>query len=621
MRHLIWISVGLLLGCASTGPIGQTNALPSDVFMNGSTGSLPLRLGPNLAWKIQNTSNWLTVSPAQGVGSATLGLVAQPSQDPPDGRQYTATLEVSGDMNATITVHLPLVQVTGQVSDVSSVQAIQAQSRPAFRAQGLRPHIQLPAPTEVLVKYRRALKPSFLPQDARLRSYDPKTRLAKLKSAAPQALLDRLRLDPNVQWAELNGYVSVQGEPTDEFYPKQWYLRSTGARFSYLGSFTRPITVAVIDTGVRFDHPDLAGRLVLPGQGAYDFVRDTTDPTDPGDQTSPTGGSHGTHVTGIITAGSGTFTPACPTCTSSGIVGVAYNAPVKVLPLRVLDESGNGSFENVALAIRYAAGIPVSVGNFTLQNPTPAQVINLSLGALTYSNAMCDAVADAVAQGVLVVAAAGNYQADAPGQPVYPASCPGVIAVAATDQSNHVAWYSQQNSSVAITAPGGDTSQGPGAGILSTTWDFQKNQPNYTYYMGTSQAAPQVAAGLALVLSSGQATTGPQAWALLKAKLTHLGAAGRNNTYGDGLMFLPPVFGWVLPKGDYAVSFAGPTSRAVTTTGGQFSTYLIPGLYTLTACRDDAGNGLCDQGEPQTTQQLVVPATTSFNLGTLQLQP
>jgi hypothetical protein len=620
----------LLAGCASNSalPVWQSGPLPGEVVMRGQRGTLSLQVGSNVAWTLKSDAEWLTVSPAQGVGPATVQLKAQPSGEPADGKQYSTTLEVGGDLKATVAVRLPLVQVTGRVGDAASTPAFQAQavrSAQPLGSRGLFPR-QLPPPSgEILVKYRQTPQPSRLPQQAQLASWDRANRLVKLKGADPQALLDQLHRDPNVEWAELNGYVTAQGEPagepTDEFYSKQWYLKTTGARFSYLGSFPNPVTVAVIDTGVRYDHPDLAGRLVLPGQGAYDFVRDSPDPTDPGDSGSPTGGSHGTHVTGIITAGSGTFTPACPTCTASGIVGMDYNAPVKVLPLRVLDESGNGSFENVALAIRYAAGLEVTVGNKTLKNPTPAQVINLSLGALSRSEAMCEAASDAIAQGVLVVAAAGNYQADAPGQLVYPAACPGVISVAATDPNNQVAWYSQQNSSVALAAPGGDTGQGIGAGILSTTWNFQRNEPNYTYYMGTSQASPQVAAALALVLSSGKAKSGAEAWALLESKLTHLGAPGRNDAYGNGLLYLPAALGWPLPKGGYAVDFSGPTNRQLAAPGGAFSTYLMPGTYVLAVCRDDSGNNLCDSGEPQTSKTVVIPAADTFDLGTLQLGP
>jgi subtilisin family serine protease len=437
-----------------------------------------------------------------------------------------------------------------------------------------------------------------------------------------------------VEWAEINGTVSAQGEPTDQFFPLQWYLHSTGAWFTYLQTYSIPITVAVVDTGVRYDHPDLTGRLWLPGQGAWDFVGDSANPadpcgdpdprtpgdnnpTDPCDLLSPSSGSHGTHVTGIIAANSGTFTPACPTCTDSGIVGMAHNAPIKVLPLRVLDSRGSGTFEDVALAIRYAAGIPVEKAGQLLENPRPARVINLSLGG-GFSHALCEAVADVVARGVLVVAAAGNFQEQSPGAMVYPAACPGAISVAATTQNHQMAFYSQQNSEVDIAAPGGDAAAG---GILSTTWNFTANQPNYTFYMGTSQATPQVAAALAMLLSSGKAADSAQAWNLLQSSLTDLGPPGRDDAYGHGLLNLPGAFGWTLPRGGFLADFGGPSPKRVPAPDGRFEAFLVPGRYLVRACRDDSDNHLCDMGEPKDEREVQVSGGNTLDLGTMLVRP
>ncbi|MCS7057457.1 MAG: S8 family serine peptidase [Meiothermus sp.] len=646
MRYSVFWLAALLAGCASQSAWmpAPSNSIPAEVVMEGLEGTLSLRVGSNVAWRIDTYSTWLTASPQSGVGPRVVQLRAELSGEVASQAEYDGSLRISGDLEASVAVRLPLVRVVGSVAEGEG--AASASLLPVG-SQGLRSEGNgvraASKPVEVLVKYRRDLRGVALPQGSRVLSHDAISRLTKLQAANPQALLQRLRLDPSVEWAEFNGTVSAQGEPTDQFYPRQWYLRSTGARFTYLQTYSQPVTVAVVDTGVRYDHPDLTGRLWLPGEGAYDFVGDAapptdpnqaydpcadpvpgnpgdTDPTDPCDLLSSTGGSHGTHVTGIIAASSGPFTPACPDCTDSGIVGMAYNAPIKVLPLRVLDSMGNGTFEDVALAIRYAAGIPVQKGNQTLLNPQPARVINLSLGSLTYSNSMCEAVADAVARGVLVVAAAGNFQSRSPGALVYPAACPGAISVAATDQNNQVVFYSQQNSSVAIAAPGGNTAQ-PGGGVLSTTWNFTTNLPNYTFYMGTSQATPQVAAALAMLLSGGRASDASEAWALLRSSLTDLGAPGRDDAYGYGLLNLPGAFAWALPRGDFLVSFSGPTPREVAVVNGRFETYLVPGRYTVTACRDDTGNGLCDRTEPKLERPLQVSGRNTLDLGTLRVGP
>jgi subtilisin family serine protease len=648
MRFYSLLALILLAGCSAQEAWmpAPANSIPREVVMEGLEGTLALRVGSNVAWRVETSGSWLTATPHSGVGPRVVQLKASFSSEIQNQAEYSDSIRISGDVQATITVRLPLVKVVGAIADAGLASSAGGEQ---LGTRGLRSEAQLsPAsarPVEILVKYRSDLRTVLLPQGSRVLSQDRISRLTKLETSNPQALLDRLRLDPSVEWAEINGTVSAQGEPTDQFYPQQWYLRSTGARFAYLQTYTTPITVAVVDTGVRYDHPDLAGRLWLPGEGAYDFVGDATppqnpsdpydpcgdpapgapgdnNPSDPCDLLSRTGGSHGTHVTGIIVAGSGTFTPPCPACSNSGIVGMAYNAPITVLPLRVLDSLGNGTFEDVALAIRYAAGLPVEKLGQLLQNPQPARIINLSLGAKLrdFPYAMCEAVADAVARGVLVVAAAGNYQNQSPGAMVYPAACPGAISVAATDQNHQAAYYSQQNSEVDIAAPGGNISQ-TGGGILSTTWNYTANQPNYTFYMGTSQATPQVAAALAMVLSSGRATNAEQAWNLLQSSLTDLGPPGRDDAYGNGLLNLPGAFGWTLPKGSFLMSFSGPSPRQVPVVNGLFETFLVPGRYQAVACRDDSGNSLCDHSEPKAEREVQVSGRNTLDLGMILVGP
>lgn len=644
MRFYSLLALILLAGCSSQNAWmpAPTHSIPGEVVMEGLEGTLSLRVGSNVAWRLDSFSSWLRATPQSGVGPKVVQIKAEFDGEIQSQSEYRGSLAVSGDVEAEISVRLPLVKVVGAVSDVSVASSRVSEALNVQAAQSERQSARVRASqTEILVKYRTDLRTAILPQGSRVLSHDRVSRLTKLQSPNPQALLERLRLDPSVEWAEINGTVMAQGEPTDQFYPQQWYLRTTGARFSYLQTYGIPITVAVVDTGVRFDHPDLAGNLWQPGEGAYDFVGDAAPPEKPSDPYDPcgkpvpdtpgdnnptdlcdllssSGGSHGTHVTGIVVANAGTFVPACSTCTDSGIVGLAHNAPIKVLPLRVLDSSGNGTFEDVALAVRYAAGIPVEKAGQLLQNPQPVQIINLSLGSTVFSNVMCEAVTDAVARGVLVVAAAGNFQSRSPGAKVYPAACPGAISVAATDQNNQVVFYSQQNSEVDLAAPGGNTAVF-GGGILSTTWNYTTNLPNYTFYMGTSQATPQVAAALAMALSSGRASTATEAWNLIRSSATDLGAPGRDDAYGYGLLNLPGAFGWTLPRGEFLVSLSGPIARRVLVVNGRFETFLVPGRYTMVACRDDSGNSLCDSGEPKAERQIQVNSSNTLDLGTIQV--
>lgn len=601
--------------------------VPSEIKLAyPGSGAFWLGVPHNAAWELAPTepSSWLELTPRKGLGPAQIRVRARGDRLP-EAPLAETTYRLSGDLSATIRFLQPQVWLTGRLVEAPALE----ESR--LPGAGLRPR-SAPAPTgEVLVK----LKPGWRPllDGLRLLNFDPHARVGKLRSSDPR-LLERLRASPGVEWAEPNGWVQAQGEPTDELYPQQWYLRSTGARFAYLGSFARPVTVAVVDTGVRYDHPDLAGRLVLPGEGAYDFVDGDPDPTDPGDTFRPTIGSHGTHVSGIVAARSGTNTlpPQCyeggqPVCSQSGTVGVAWAAPVRVLPIRVLDPSGNGTFEAVAVAIRYAAGLAIQWQGQRLQLLEPVSVINLSLGSLQYSRALCDAVAEAVQQGVLVVAAAGNYQDVDPGAPFYPASCPGALGVGATDLDYRPTFYSQQNETLALSVPGGDTRSSAAGGILSTTWDFtfkdanQKvvGRPSYAFYMGTSQAAPQASAALALLLSSDPALTPAAAWERLKTRLTDLGTPGRDNAYGYGFLSLPTALGLSLPPGPLAAVLQGPSPHPLLADAdGRFSSYVLAGAYTLRVCRDDSANGLCDGGEASRDHALQVPPQPSFEVGNLQ---
>ena len=609
-RFLLALLLAGLAACSSGLP-----AAPRELTLNfDGRGTLDLPVPDGTVWKIQAPPE-LRVEPVQGIGPARITLEA-PLERAPNLPAERFALGWQGDLQGPLTVRWPLVRVEGRVDEAPAALA-----GPSPPARPLLEPAPAPAPTRVLVRYRDAeaaplgAKPAGTPT------------LRILEAEDPAALLARLRSDPNVVWAELDGTVRALGEPGDEYYPLEWHLRRTGARWAYLGSYPGPVTVAVVDTGVRFDHPDLAGRLWGPADGAYDFVDDDTDPTDPGDGRNPAAGSHGTHVTGIVTARTGANPPfpGCPDCSPTGVAGLAWPADVRVLPLRVLDETGNGSFSAVAAALRYAAGLPVDWSGQTLSNPHPARVINLSLGATLFSNAMCEAVADARAAGALVVAAAGNSGGRAY---FYPASCPGAVAVAAVDNAAgepKPTWYSQHNDRITLSAPGGDVQQDADAdgypdGVLSTTWNFQTNRPNYAFYMGTSQASPQAAAALALLLAQDPALDADTALERLIQAATDLGEPGFDEFYGHGILNLPAALALELPPGPYRVRFRGPLERWVTPDAdGRFVTYLPSAAYRVVACRDDSANGFCDRGERQTETSARVAPQPAYRLPALTL--
>lgn len=623
---------GLLVACQ------EASLVPAEVVLGyEGTGVLNVWEAPGLSWEMRSDDSWIEVSPSSGTGPAQVEIRVHADRLA-DTAYVEGSLRFYGTSERSIRVVVPQVEVTGQVLlPPAATSAVSAGVVP------LRTEAAQPAPSrqsKILVRFRKS---PVLPAGLSSQQFNSALGTYTLTADRPLQLLQQLRSDPNVLWAELDGRVYSQSqpsEPNDEYYPRQWYLRVTGQRWAHLGVYQSPVTVAVIDTGVRYDHPDLAGRLVQPGQGALDLVDLDPDPTDPNDLDNALAGSHGTHVTGIVVARTGinNLPVSCrddeARCSESGMAGAAWPAPVKVLPIRVLDTAGSGSFENVALAVRYAAGLPISVAGVTYTNPQPVQIINLSLGTSTYSSVMCEAVAAAVQRGVAVVAAGGNG-----GSPryFYPAACPGAIAVAATDlnagDTPRPTWYTQYNDRISLAAPGGDNNQFTNGltctspqtgeefvcpdGILSTAWDYLHNRPTYAFRMGTSQASPQVAAALALLLSSGRAVTPAQAWELVRTSLTDLGAMGTDDYYGQGMLNQVGAMGWTLPPGRYQVRLVNQNRSVLTDGDGFFATYALAGVQFVQICRDDSDNLLCDPNELYKSLSVIVPSQPTYHIGVL----
>ncbi len=318
-----------------------------------------------------------------------------------------------------------------------------------------------------------------------------------------QAVAD-LNANPDVEYAEPDAIMTIEQAVNDPLFGQQWHYENTAAAISLPQGWDNAdgsgAVVAVLDTGHR-PHPDLAANL-LPG---YDFITNVTvandgngrdsNPEDPGDWVTnaetwcpnrPRDSSwHGTHVAGTI---------AAVTNNATGVAGVARGA--RIVPVRVLGKCG-GSLSDIVDAIRWSAGLSVP-GAPT--NAHPADVINMSLGG----GGACgpsyqDAIDDAIAEGVTVVVAAGNSNADASNY--RPASCQGVITVAATKDDGGRAYYSNFGSAVEIAAPGGETFQQASRGVLSTLNSGLQGpaNDNYAFYQGTSMAAPHVAGVAALL--------------------------------------------------------------------------------------------------------------------------
>jgi len=345
-----------------------------------------------------------------------------------------------------------------------------------------------------------------------------------------------LRKDPHVRYAEPNYQVSAMATPNDEAYPLQWHYPLIGLPDAATTTTGDPaVVVAVVDTGILANHPDLAGQLV----DGYDFVRDPDsardgdgidpDPQDPGDSLG--GGSesfHGTHVSGTVAAHGNN---------RLGVAGTAYTS--RVMPVRALGAGGGGTSYDVDQAVRFAAGLSNDSGTLPQK---PADIINLSLGGAPFSQATQDLYDQVRTAGILVVAAAGNQASSSPG---YPAAYEGVISVSAVDAQRRLAAYSNTGASIDAAAPGGDSSvdlngDGYPDGILSTGGTLSDNGVNYVYSFlnGTSMAAPHVAGVLALMKSVNPNLTPIDIDALLSAGALSddLGAPGRDDQYGHGII-------------------------------------------------------------------------------------
>ncbi len=253
------------------------------------------------------------------------------------------------------------------------------------------------------------------------------------------------------------------------------------------------IVVAVVDTGVDLDHPDLQANLVT----GKTFVSGTSTPDDDN--------GHGSHVAGVVAGVGG----------NGGIIGVAPRA--KIMPIKVLDYGGSGTIFGTAEGIRWAAD-------------HGARIINMSFGGVNYSSTLVDAIRYASnSRGALLVAAGGNCGDESyflngcsyEDQPVYPANLSSVMAVASTDENDNQSSFSNQGNYIDIAAPGSNIYSAYRAG-------------GYRIMSGTSMASPHVAGLAALIWSQDTSLTNSQVGTKIKNTANDLGTLGWDSKFGYG---------------------------------------------------------------------------------------
>ncbi len=323
-------------------------------------------------------------------------------------------------------------------------------------------------------------------------------------------VINSMKKNQDIEYAEPNFIYKAAIIPSDAFFQNQWYLKKIKAIKAWDKKRETPeITIAIIDSGIQINHPDLKDNIwrnqsEVPDNGidedengfvddvnGWDFVNNTFDPN-PKFKTGYTesGIIHGTIIAGVI-AGYGN--------NGVGISGVTWQA--RLMPLKVLDDKGAGDTRNVVKAIDYA-----------IKNK--ADIINLSFTGFNYSQALYDAIRRAYDAGIFITAAAGNDEGQGSGvnideRPIYPACYDGsseenmVIGVSATDPIDQKAKFSSYGSNCVDIAS-------PGVSIFSTTVfapqyvtpAFSFNKKYDGFWSGTSMATPMVSGAAALVMSA-----------------------------------------------------------------------------------------------------------------------
>jgi subtilisin family serine protease len=315
-----------------------------------------------------------------------------------------------------------------------------------------------------------------------------------IAAEASSAAIQKIKKDPNVKYVEPDFEVSIlQTLPNDPGFNSLWGLHNTGQMGGMpdadmdapeawdIETGSSDVVIAVIDTGVDYNHEDLSANMwtnpgEIPGNGidddnngyvddvhGWDFCNNDSNPMDDHD--------HGTHCSGTIAAVGNN---------GVGIAGVNWTA--KIMAIKFLSAGGSGSTSDAILSVQYATTMKLDYG-------IPVIATSNSWGGGDFSQALENAIAEADAAGILFVAGAGNEGMNNDIYAFYPANhnVPNVIAVAATDDADYLAWFSNYGSTTVDLAA-------PGVGILSTVIGN-----GYSFSDGTSMAAPHVSGLVGLV--------------------------------------------------------------------------------------------------------------------------
>ncbi len=638
-------------GNGQTGPAGT--ALPTPYSVQAVDGFGNAAPGATVSWTVPPGGG--SVNPAQGVTDSTgrTGTVRTLGVHPGQQSVAAAVAGLADSVASFTATATPNGRISGTISLASGFLAPPVTSAPAPPA-GPSPE---PAYTadELIVTYRAAALAApplgsvalTAPATAAALGLTILNRLAALPTAAQfavrgvspallaarvqvtdstrlEAVAASLRQDPAVESVERNGIIRLETRrvsaaramtvPGDPLYPQQaWHYGMIDLPRAWaITTGSASVLVAVVDNGIRYDHPAVAANLTHDG---YDFVTKASVPLCAGgtidnagdgdgydaDPTAiadydysssrncaiglTTSGNHGLHVAGTIGAAG-----------NDGVGVTGVNWTVRIRPVRVIGVAGFGSFYDIAQGILYAAGLPADNGKGgTVTAPSGARIINLSLGGSSGSSTLHNAVIAATNAGALVIAAAGNSGNTSL---LYPAAYAEALSVSAVGPDGLLASYSSFGSTIDIAAPGGDIADGDGSyGILSSTWNYVTNSPIYDSWDGTSMATPHVSGVAALILAQNSSLTQAQLRARLTTYAVDAGAPGRDDQYGAGIVNARNSLTQTLapPTKTYArlFSVAGLLlgTAAVAADGSYAFTGLGDGSYTVFGGTDENGDG------------------------------
>jgi subtilisin family serine protease len=333
-----------------------------------------------------------------------------------------------------------------------------------------------------------------------------------------------LNADPNVEFAEPEHIYTATLTPNDPFfsstgtwgqgYDDLWGIKKIGSATAWDTDKGDGVIVAVVDTGVDYNHPDLAANMWIntgetPGNGidddhngyiddvrGWDFTSNTNDPIDHF--------GHGTHVAGTIAAIGNN---------GIGVIGIAWHA--RVMAVKGLNDAGSGDDTTLAPAIIYAA-------------KNGANVINASWGGFGTSQTIEEAIKYVNSLGVVFVAAAGNASIDASN--FFPANSPEAITVSASDAFDNFASFSDFGPKIDVSGPGVDvlSLQASGTSLGPVV------VPGYCRLSGTSMATPHVTGVAALILSQNPGYSPEQVRQVIRSSATDVGPAGYDLSFGYG---------------------------------------------------------------------------------------